>query len=383
MDYEDNREFILGYVAGSKIDLPITITGKDRQNIGILGGSWNEKTTIIKDLVMKDIENKTCVLLVNQCHNFVLPMIQKSERDKIIFVSHRLVDEHGRSIRFNPLETRIRGGKYEKALKCMHALIDCFPEIWGVWREELKSEIVNLIMNTPNSVKFLDIMKALVDDDMRKNILKKCTEPTVKTFWEEEFLMMQRQTRLRSDEFSKMINSPLVNALFDTEKSSVSIREIIDDGKIVVVDLGSSGSSEVNAFIIALLIAMFDSEKFIGKNAFDSMQFNTYVDDVDMLSSYMILYLLCKMPDMKITVTASSSCVNKYSITILRAFCKHLIMFKFDSCDLKQPSLGDIKNIEDMVKLNANEFGLFFKKNMQDNEPHILQIKGVVKMKHS
>ena len=310
----DNTMTAIGYIDGQHGDKPFVIPEKDRQNIGIFGEIGSGKTTVLRLLIMQDIMRKTGFLLIDPHREFsreVLSMIPQDMKDKVVYISLASLYQFGRTVCINPLQTDTDHEKYIRTAGCIDNLKQYFSDGWGHRLETVLRNMINLVMSTPDTFKFLDIIGVLFDENKRNQSLQRCTNPAVRDFWINVFPKFAPEAAgAIYNKFDKIINTPPIAAIFSSTESTISIKEIIEDGKIVVVDLGSAATVDIIEFVGTLLINMFNLENKIRFDLGDvaKVPFNIYIDEVHMFSAPVIRELLnnVRKYNMKVTVATQS-----------------------------------------------------------------------------
>ena len=310
----DHTMTAIGYIDGRRADKPFVIPERDRQNIGIFGEIGSGKTTVLRMLIMQDIMRKTGFLLIDPHREFsreVLSMIPPDMKDKVVYISLASLYQFGRTVCINPLQTDTDHEKYIRTAGCIDNLKQYFSDGWGHRLETVLRNMINLVMSTPDTFKFLDIIGVLFDENKRNQSLQRCTNPAVRDFWINVFPKFAPEAAgAIYNKFDKIINTPPIAAIFSSTESTINIKEIIEDSKIVVVDLGSAATVDIIEFVGTLLINMFNLENKIRFDLGDvtKVPFNIYIDEVHMFSAQVIRELLnnVRKYNMKVTVATQS-----------------------------------------------------------------------------
>ncbi len=330
----------LGYIDGPDgHDETFVIPERDRQNIGIFGEIGSGKTSVLRLLIMQDIIRQTGFLLIDPHREFsreVLSMIPEHMQDKVVYISLASIYQFGKSICINPLQTHTEHEKYIRTAGCIDNLKQYFSDGWGHRLETILRNMINLVISTPDTCKFLDIISILFDENKRNHALQKCPLPTVRNFWANVFPKYAPESAgAIYNKFDKIINTPPIAAIFSSVESTISIKEIIEDGKIVIIDLGSAATVDIIEFMGTMLINMFNLENKIRFDLDDSVKtpFNIYIDEVHMFSASVIRELLnnVRKYNMKVTVaTQSIKVLDDKLAKELNDLFRCMVMFRCD-----------------------------------------------------
>jgi hypothetical protein len=162
-----------------------------------------------------------------------------------------------------------------------------FADSWGPRLEHILRFTLLALLETPDTT-LLGITRMLSDKKYRNEIIANITDPVVKAFWVNEFASWNE--KFASEAVAPVLNkvgaftaNPLVRNLIGQPKSSFSIRKIMDEGKILIVNLSLGKINEDNAGILgALMITKIQLEAMTRAdivNLEDRKPFYLYVDE--------------------------------------------------------------------------------------------------------
>ena len=305
----------LGYVEGpaGRAEL-FAIPERDRQNIAVFGEVGSGKTSVMRLLIMQDIARGTGFLLIDPHRDFareVLSLVPPSMRGRVVYVSLASMYQFGRTVCLNPLESRTGHERYIRAAGAVSSLRQYFADGWGHRLEAILRNLMRLVMSTPGQFRFLDLISVLYDEERRAEALRSCSDPSVRDFWASVYPRFPSEAAgAVYNKFDKIIGTPPVAAMFSSPSSSVSIRECIERGRFVVVDLGSASTADIVEFMGTLIIGMFGLENRIRFDLGEAARtpFNVYIDEVHMFSPEVVRDLLngVRKYGMKATVATQS-----------------------------------------------------------------------------
>ncbi len=290
------------------------IPESDRQNIAVFGEVGSGKTSIMRLLIMQDIARGTGFLLVDPHRDFareVLSLVPPSMRGRVVYISLASMYQFGRTVCINPLESRTEHERYIRAAGAVSSLRQYFASGWGHRLEAILRNLMGLVMSTPGEFRFLDLVSVLYDEERRAEALRSCSDPSVRDFWASVYPRFSSEAAgAVYNKFDKIISTPPVAAMFSSARSSVSIRECIERGRFVVVDLGSASTPDIVEFMGTLIIGMFGLENRIRFDLGEARRtpFNVYIDEVHMFAPDVVRDLLngVRKYGMKATVATQS-----------------------------------------------------------------------------
>jgi hypothetical protein len=119
-----------------------------------------------------------------------------------------------------------------------------------------------LLMADPAGGTFIDIPKLLVDDEFMKSKLKYVTDRNVLDFWTKEYPASQRSnesgevTSWVVSKFGPFLSNTMMRNIMGQTKSGFKIRDIMDNNKILLVNLSKGKMGELNSKLIGMIFVM-------------------------------------------------------------------------------------------------------------------------------
>lgn len=233
-----------------------------RRHMYIIGKTGMGKTVLLENMAIQDIQTGQGVAIVDPHGEFAEKMLDfvPSERvNDVIYINPADIDH---PISFNVME------KVEPELRHLVAsgLMGVFKKIWyDMWSARMEYITYNTILalfEYPGTT-LLSVNRMLSDKDYRQKIVEKITDPTVKAFWVNEFAKYPDRFREESvaaiqNKVGQFISTPLIRNIVGQVKSSFDMRQIMDEGKILIVNLakgkiGEDASNLLGALIITKL----------------------------------------------------------------------------------------------------------------------------------
>ena len=224
----------------------------------IIGKTGTGKTTLIENMIISDIKAGNGLALIDphgDLAEHLLNFIPKRRIEETIYFNPSDLDY---PIAFNPLEKVDRDHHHLVASGLISALKKIWYEFWGPRMEHILRNAILALLDYPNST-LLDIPVILVDKDFRKKVLERVRNSQVRDFWLTEF--ERYSAYFRSDAISPIQNkigqfivSPLIRNIVGQTQSSMNFRKIIDEGKILIVNLSKGKIGEDNCALLGAMI---------------------------------------------------------------------------------------------------------------------------------
>jgi len=230
-----------------------------RRHIYIIGKTGMGKTTMLEHMVYSDIASGNGIALVDPHGDFaekMLDYIPSSRVNDVIYFNPADIDW---PIAFNVMEKVDSKNRHLVA----SGLIGVFKKIWAdSWGPRLEYVLRNAILallEYPGST-LLGVPRMLVDKPYRQKVVKKITDPVVRSFWVDEFSRYPDKFQAEAiapiqNKIGQFLSSSLVRNIVSQTKSLIDLREVMDKKKILIINLAKGRIGEdYSALLGAMMI---------------------------------------------------------------------------------------------------------------------------------
>lgn len=264
------------------------INREDRKrHMYIIGKSGTGKSFLLNLLTLSDVFHNQGFAVVDPHGDYaqdIMRFIPESRKEDVVYFNPADTEF---PIAFNPMEVSDPSRRNNVASEIVGVLKKMFADSWGPRLEHILRFTLLALLETPDTT-LLGITRMLSDKKYRTEIIGNITDPVVKAFWVNEFASWN--DKFASEAVAPVLNkvgaftaNPLVRNLIGQPKSSFSIRKIMDEGKILIVNLSLGRINEDNAGILgALMITKIQLEAMTRAditNIEDRKPFYLYVDE--------------------------------------------------------------------------------------------------------
>ncbi|OGM17873.1 hypothetical protein A2V56_05690 [Candidatus Woesebacteria bacterium RBG_19FT_COMBO_42_9] len=229
-----------------------------RRHMYVIGKTGTGKSTLIANMAIDDMKKKHGLAVID-------PHGDLSEILLDYIPSHRINDvcyldpsdkEHPFAI--NILEVN----DLTQAELVTSGIISIFYKIysfsWGPRLEHILRNTLLTLAQIPGST-LVDIPRILTDRDFRRQAIQKLNDPVLSNFWQSEFEKMP--DRLQQEAISPILNkvgqfvsSPSIRAIIGQPKSTIDLEKIMNEGKILILNLSQGRLGEDNAALLGAMI---------------------------------------------------------------------------------------------------------------------------------
>lgn len=229
-----------------------------RQHMYVIGKTGTGKTALLHNMIIQDIANGEGVCVVDPHGELVeniLGKIPKERMKDVIYFNPADTDFH---IGFNVLD--LPDPKYKHLVAS--GLIGIFTKIWSnVWSarmEYILSNAILALLDTPGST-LLGVMRILVDKDYRQEIIANVKDPVVKAFWIHEYEQWRDQFRNEAivpiqNKVGQFLSTALIRNIVGQSKSTIDIFDIMNTGKIFLVNVSKGRIGEDNSSLLGSML---------------------------------------------------------------------------------------------------------------------------------
>lgn len=225
---------------------------------------------------------------------------------------------------FNPLEVTNPNQKTNISSEVIGVLKRMFGESWGPRLEYILRYTILALLDRPETT-MLDITRMLTDKKFREETLGYCTDTVVLQFWKVEFASWN--DKFASEAIAPVLNkvgaftaNPIIRNIIGQPKSTFSIRQIMDEGKILIVNLskgliGEDNASILGAFMVTKIQLAAMSRSDI-PDIKDRRPFYLYVDEFQNFATDSFATILSEARKYGLNLTVANQYISQMSDTV-------------------------------------------------------------------
>jgi len=245
----------------------IRMTEEDRRrHLYTIGQTGTGKSTLMKALLRQDIENGKGVCLIDphgEFAEFALSVVPKNRIEDVIYFDPGDVE---RPMGLNMLE--IDPKHPEQKTRVIDELFGIFDKLYDLkttggpmFEKYFKNSALLLLDDYEHDIPTLaDISRVLVNSSYRADKLSRETNPLVKEFWQLEAEKAGGEASLAnmapyiSSKVTSFIYNEFLRPIINQKKSSFNFREIMDQQKILIINLSKGRIGDLNANLLGMVV---------------------------------------------------------------------------------------------------------------------------------
>jgi hypothetical protein len=246
---------------GEKVRFGIRDEDKFR-HVYIVGKTGTGKSTYISNMLRSDMIAGNGIGLLDPHGELVDDILEHIPTNRINDVILFDVSDTEFPIGFNLLQANSESEKNLIVSGVVSAFYKIYGNSWGPRLEYILRNVLLTLVNYPNAT-LLHIMRILTDKDFRAEVVSHVTDSVVLKFWHNEFDKWNDKQREEAigpitNKIGQFLSSTVVRNIFGQPRTKLNLREAMDEGKILLVNLSKGKIGEDNAAMIgSLLVTKF------------------------------------------------------------------------------------------------------------------------------
>ncbi len=253
---------LLGKNVYRGIETPIHIKDDDRRrHMYVIGQTGVGKSNLLQNMIIQDIKAGKGICVVDPHGDLVesiLPFIPKERVDDVILFEPFDID---RPMGLNMLEFKTEDQKDFAVQEMMQIFFKLFPPemIGPMFEHQMRNVMLTLMSDKENPGTLAEIPRMFTDTEYAKEWIAKLKDPVVRAFWEKE---MAKTSDFHKSEMlgyiiskvGRFVENEMMRNIIGQSHSSFDLRKIMDEGKVLLVNLSKGKIGETNSSLLGLII---------------------------------------------------------------------------------------------------------------------------------
>ena len=373
--YDKNRITYFAETDRRNKRIPFGIKAEDRtRHMYIIGKTGMGKSTCIENMVVQDIRNGEGFAFIDPHGKSAALLLDYIPEDRLKDVVYFAPFDVDNPISFNVMEDV---GPDKRHLVA-NGLMSAFKKIWGP--ETFSARMEYILMNAllalleyPEST-LLGVSRMLTDKVYRKKIVDNVKDPSVRAYWVDEFAKYSENYAKEAvpgiqNKLGQFTSNPLIRNIIGQPKSSFDLRKMMDERKILIVNLSKGQLGEGNA---ALLGGMIITKIYLAAMSRADLtegelkklpNFYMYVDEFQSFANESFADILSEARKYKLALTVAHQYIKQMDEKVADAVFGNVgtqIMFRVGAPDAEvlEKEYAPVFTAEDMVSLGFTQIYL-------------------------
>ena len=272
----------------------IFITDEDRRRHAyIIGQTGTGKSNLMINMVAEDIKNGKGTAIIDPHGDLIDSILGLIPRERIDDVIVFNPGDLMRPLGLNMLEYDFNHP--EEKTFIVNEMQGIFNKLFSqetmgpVFEQYMRNALLLLMEDAPNEpATLMDVPRVLTDSEYREQKLVRCQNPVVKDFWEREVAnvggegSLQNMAPYITSKFNNFIANDYIRPIIGQPKSAFRFREIMDSGKILLVNLSKGRIGDINAGLLGMIIVgklLMAALSRVDMPQEQRRDFNLYIDE--------------------------------------------------------------------------------------------------------
>ncbi len=317
---------LIGVNSYRGIDTKVYLTPEDRlRHFYVIGQTGTGKTVLLKNMIIQDIRQGNGVCMIDPHGNDILDVLgsipQERYEDVIYFDPGYTERAMGLNmLEFDPKFPEQKTFVINELFGIFQKLYGAVPESMGPMFEQYFRNATALVLEDPASGStLLDVSRVLSDASYREYKLSQSKNPVVNQFWNKIASRAGGEQALENivpyitSKFDVFLANEIMRPVVGQEKSSFNFREVMDQKKILLVNLSKGRLGDINSNLIGLVlvgkILMAALSRVDSK--VDLPTFYLYIDEFQNITTNSISTILSEARKFNLSLTISHQFISQ------------------------------------------------------------------------
>ena len=325
---------ILGFNEYRGAKTVIKIAEKDRRrHLYTIGQTGTGKSNFLQEMAKQDAKNGNGFCFIDphgDAIEDILTAIPKERAEDVIIFDPADIE---RPFGLNMME--YDPARPEQKTFVINELIGIFDQLYdlkstgGPMFEQYMRNAMLLIMEDPDSGNTLmEIPKVLSDESFRAMKISRCKNPTVVDFWTKEAEKAGGEAALANmvpyitSKLTTFISNDMMRPIIAQQKSTINFRDIMDNKKILLVNLSKGKIGEINARLLGMVVVgkiLMNAMSRVDTPEDQRVDFYLYMDEFQNVTTNSIAQILSEARKYKLCLIIAHQFIAQLKEEISKA----------------------------------------------------------------
>lgn len=234
---------------------PFGIKTIDRaRHFYVIGKTGMGKSTLLENMAIQDIRHGNGFGYLDPHGSTAEKLLEFVPPERVKDVLYFAPFDLEHPVSFNIMEDVGRDKRHLVANGLLASFKKIWPDVWSSRMEYILNNTILALLEYPDST-LLGVNRMLSDKNYRKKVVDNISDPSVKSFWVDEFAKyneryMQEAGDAIKNKIGQFTSNPLIRNIIGQPKSSFDVRQLMDEKKILIVNLSKGRVGEQNANLL-------------------------------------------------------------------------------------------------------------------------------------
>jgi len=241
----------------------VFVGNEDRmRHVYVIGKTGTGKSELLKDMILQYIKAGKGVCFMDPHGDAIedlLKLIPPERAEDVIYFNP---SDTERPMGFNLLEAKTEDQKHFAATAVINMMYKLFdPYKTGIVGPRFEHAVRNAMLTAmyePGST-FVEIMRILTDSKFVQELLPKVEDPIIRRYWTDQIAQTSDFHKSEvldyiTSKFGRFVTNKLIRNIIGQSQSSFDLRRVMDEGKILLINLAKGSLGEENSNFLGLIL---------------------------------------------------------------------------------------------------------------------------------
>ncbi|MFC2088272.1 type IV secretory system conjugative DNA transfer family protein [Calditrichota bacterium] len=229
-----------------------------RYHFYVLGKTGMGKTTLLENLILSDVLNGNGIAVVDPHGDLIERLLDRMPSFRLNDIIYFNPADTGYPLAFNVLESGSSINHSVLVSGILSVFKKLYQEFWGPRMEHVFRNTLMTVLQIPGSTLFT-VIKLLTDMEFREHIVERLQDSVLQEFWQQEYNRFDKRQRTEVispilNKIGQFLTDPLIRNIVGQRKNNIPFRQVLDNNKILLVNLSKGNIGEDNSTLLGSLI---------------------------------------------------------------------------------------------------------------------------------
>jgi len=237
-----------------------------RRHVYCIGKTGTGKTTWMQNLALQDILAGKGVCVIDPHGDMIDWLLARIPKERVEDIIHFYPPDLDRPMGLNMLE----GGSAAHKDMVVAEMISIFYKLFDptgsnqvvgpMFEHYMRNAMLALLADDETGATLIEIPRMFTDKEFRDYKLTKITDPAVRQFWIQEYPQSQRGQQSADmlsyviSKIGRFLSNEMMRNIVGQAKSAFDIRQVMDEGKILLVNLAKGLTGDINSNLLGFIL---------------------------------------------------------------------------------------------------------------------------------
>jgi len=239
------------------------IANEDRmRHVYIIGKTGTGKSELLKDMIVQDIKDGKGLCFMDphgDALQDIMKLVPPERAEDVIYFNPSDTD---RPMGLNLLEANTEDQKHFAATAVINMMYKLFdPYKTGIVGPRFEHAVRNAMLTamSDEGSTFVEVMRILTDAKFVQELLPKVTDPIIRRYWTDQIAQTSDFHKSEvldyiTSKFGRFVTNKVIRNIIGQSQSSFDFRKIMDEGKILLINLAKGELGEENSNFLGLIL---------------------------------------------------------------------------------------------------------------------------------